>query len=608
MSKTSSITLISALLASVFTDSCRPPLEFTCDGDCLVTGVASGGAGESDGTLDETGGAAAGAGASGQPGAGAPDASVPECGVDADCADGSFCNGAETCRAGVCESAAAVECAPQTACIENDDGAGAGCRLRESERFYLCSSDDFGEPFNAVGLPLTPLEPSPQNFSGGVIEGEFEIYVDTYDRDWTAYAWSPNGRRVIFPAYTFSLEWDLYEEKFYYFDVGAPVDAQPRRLPEIPINDRAFEVASWSADGNALVLGAYDAWLELYTGWFAVRFTEAGAESAALPGSGVAFICADNATVAVTAGDSTRLFQPWQPGSTERVLPMKAVSISPDGETLLLSSSDSSAVAPCSLETQLELLGGFGSPSAVGSWSSDSRYVVVGDSVTYVQDEPSLKHLSGYSVPSEDVHGVLFEATAADPRVLFEPGSARFVYVQQAGEEDPPVWRSADLDDTSNDFVLAVPPDLSVNLWRNDYLSAASWVGGTGALSLTTEDAGPLLLPVALGAELRAAHSGLFSEDGRRELWTQKELIDGETYTQAYSLSWTEEGALPQALFSQPFAGSLSFRNALVLESESESDTDAEATTVYSLPPGAIDPVPVNRRKNATNCSLQPQR
>ncbi|RYZ03328.1 MAG: hypothetical protein EOO73_28100 [Myxococcales bacterium] len=603
MRKTSSITALTALLAALFADSCRRPLEFTCDGDCRAVGGAGS---QTDGSLDETSAGEGGFGDGGEAGAESPSGSARECRVAGDCDDGSFCNGAEGCRAGSCEPGTPVECPSQTACVENDDGAGAGCRFPPSERFYLCSSDDFGEPFNAVGLPLSLAEPSPYNFSEGVSDGEFQIFVDDFDPDWTPYAWSPNGRRVVFPASSYDLDWDLYEQKLYYFDVGAPIDAQPRRLPEIPINDGGLQVTSWSADGNALVLSdVFAASRESDAALFAVRFTEEGAESAALPGLGLAFVCADNATVAVNTGRTTRLFQPWQTGSAERVLPMKTVSISPNGQTLLLSEGQHSALAPCSLDTILEPLGGFVSPSAVGSWSSDSRYLVIADTLTHVQDEPSLKHLLGYRTASENVHGVLFEATAADPHVLFEPGSARFIYVQQAAEGDEPVWRLADLDDTLSDFVLPIPSTFATDPELNDYVSAASWLGRAGALTFWTEETGKQLLPVAPGASARAVQDGVFSEDGLRALWTQHELVGAETYTQAYSLSWKEEGARPEALFSKPFAGSLSFKNESVLESY---DSTSDATIVYSLPPGALDPVRLNQRKNAINCSLQPQR
>jgi hypothetical protein len=524
--------------------------------------------------------------------AGEPDTARAECTSDADCDDGKACDGPEQCQDGHCEAGRAFECSSISECFER--GSGAACRYSASERFVVYTGDEFGDEWgNAVAVPITRLdEPVALNFSEGAMDDEFNSIFE--------YDWSPDGRRLIFAASTSDFINDVWDQKFFWFDVTAALDGQPRRLPNVPIND-SFSVLAWSPSSNAVVIG-YEA------EQFAVRFTASGAETAAVPTVGYVEPCGDDATVAYSTADGTHLAAVWDAPDEETVLPATLRSRSPDGRWLLLSDEQHAFLARCSLDSKLEELGG---PAGVTSgWSSNSEYVVYSDTDMNWSEDATPKALSAFRVESSAEHVALFEAIAADPTVNFEPGSTRFLYVAQTRERRF-IYRLVDLAQPASSVPLPLPAGIG-DPSLNYILAYTVWLGKSGRLAFETND-GPdtYVMEAASNAVPRLVREDsyddlLFSEDGTKAIWIESGGDGAGALSQAFTLDLTRSDSEPHPLFAEPLTGELSLYAAQIIRRFIPDPTIRHE--LFAVPPDfASEPVRINTGTIAAEPALQPR-
>lgn len=517
-----------------------------------------------------------------------------ECTRDRDCSDAKGCNGVERCTKGRCERGDAFVCSNASECFEA--ASGASCRYPESDRFVVYAGYDFGAAWvNAVAVRISRLDHIERlNFSEGATDDRFNVIFDFH--------WSPDGRRLIFPASTSDFTIDVFEQKFFWVDLVGPRAGQARRVPNIPISDAYFTYA-WSPASNAVVMGDE-------SGLFAVRFTATGAETAVLSTLGYAEPCDDDATVAYTTEDGTRLAQVWDAPENQTVLPAKLLSRSPDGRWLLLSDEEHAYLARCRVGTELEPLGG---PAGVtSSWSPNSDYVVYSDTDKDVASDPTPKALSAFRAESSASHVAVFEAVAADPKVSFEPGSTRFLEVQPT-RADELAFHLVDLSDPSASFVLPLPAGIG-DPEINDILSHTSWLGNTGRLSFSTsegETPGIYVIDATATAVPRLVRADGpgdldFSEDGTRAIWIDQGDGSVGAVSQAYTLDLTRPDSRPHALFAEPLTGSLSLDGARFISRFYE--TDSTGLDLFVVPPDfESEPVRINAATWAESPTLQPR-
>ena len=518
---------------------------------CTIGENCQGGAG-GEPVRSEAGGAAGSSGVANAPndgGTGGEPITTPECMRDADCADSKACNGAETCHDGRCEAGRAFTCPSISECFEAQ--AEAACRYSASDRFVVYTGDEFGDPWaNAVAVPITRLDAPPihLNFSQGVMDGEFNSIFDYY--------WSPDGRRLIFPAATSDLVNDVFDQKFFWLDVSGELDARPRRIPNIPIDvDSWFDVYFWSPSSNVVVIG-------YGTEKYAVRFSAHGAETALVPTLGYVQPCGDDRTVAYSTADGTGLAAVWDAPSEVTVLPAKLLSRSPDGRWLLLSDKKRAYLARCGTDSKLEALGGpAGSES---SWSPNSAYVVYSDAEGDLLEAPTPRKLSAFRVESSAQHTSLFEAVSADPAVNFEPKSTRFLYIEQTPKNER-VFRLVDLEKPSSNVALSIPADTGLES-GDDLTWYTWWLGTTGRLSYDISDgdaAGTYVIEATANAKPRFVHEYTwgdlrYSGDGTKAVWVASDSEGAGALSQVYTLDLTRSDSTPYPLFAKPMTGSLS--------------------------------------------------
>jgi hypothetical protein len=586
-----------ASIAAFMAFACHSPIHVPCGTDCAggMGGEATAGSGVAAGA--PSGGAmTAEAGAGGDAPSRAPAGGAMECAADEDCGDDVACNGDESCKAGRCEPGRAVKCPAVTECVE---AAPPGCQLKK-ERFVIYAGDEFSDNWrSAVGVSLSSLTELAQlDFSQGAMDEVFK-YLGGCE-------WSPNGRRLVFTADAEDFANNVSEQKYFWFDVDAPIADQPRRLPDIPITD-GLRLMSWSASQDLLIIGRKPSFYGEASAWlYVVRFGDTGAETTVLPENTRAFVCADDETVAYETIEGTHLTSIADTSAAGSILPARLVGISPDGKWLLLSDDSHAYLAPCDRDTALETLGG--PAGLVSGWSEDSRYVVYSDTDRDPQEEPKPKALSAYRVNDEQPRSALFEAMAADPEVSFEPGSARFLYAAQALTLDP-VWRVRDLDRPNADSILSLPEDIGD---PNDQklIKYVHWMGTTGSV----HSAG-FLQPVAPGAEPRLLYSEFdlselrISDDGTKAIWIQKQGSDPEL-NEVYSLDLTNPSAKPKSLLNQPISGPLVFggeQEARILVRWLE--TPATHADVWAVPEDFESPlVQINTGNFADRFVVQPRR
>ncbi|HYP87357.1 MAG TPA: hypothetical protein VEQ59_04375 [Polyangiaceae bacterium] len=593
------VTLAQAALSA----SCRSQPPALCH-DCATGGVGGeptmpeqgvtpaapvGGAPAADASQDvgTTSRAASDGGAAGEP-ATAP----PQCTSDDDCTDGDDCNnGAESCLDGRCETGRPISCPGISECFEAE--GGAACRYAPSERFVVYTGKEFGDPWdNAVAMSISRLErPVRLNFSEGVMDEEFNMIVE--------YRWSPNGRRLIFAAQCTDYENDVWDQKFFWLDVAEALQAKPRRIPNLRIDDNGtFDFLGWSATSNAIVIGRDD---ERY----GVRFTATGAETSLLPTGGRVVLCGDDETAAFATETETRLATVWGPSSGETVLPAKLLSSSPDGQWLLLSDEQHAYLARCNSDSRLEALGG---PAVTSSWSSSSEYVAYSDAESSSFGDATPKALSAFRVESSIAHAPLFEAEAADPSVSFEPQSSRFFFIEQA-TDDAQALQVVDLAGLSSRAGLPLPPGfgmLSARAW---------WLGTTGRVGyLTSQGDEPGLYSVEAtenAAPRLLARSGSFSDfrfsdDGTRAIWLEANGDGFDALNQVYSLDLTRADSAARALFAEPLRGMFSFADARIIARFSQDPSFR--LDLFAVPSDFEgEPVPVNAGNVTAGPYLQPR-
>jgi hypothetical protein len=527
------------------------PVVAPCAGDCAESGA--GGAALSDGSAGEGGGDSVAGQGSISPGMAGAGPIEPDCARDEDCDDGSACNGDEQCRDGACTPGERFECAEPAEC--SNVHAGPACVYPSSERFIVYAVDDLNPWWNWVGTSTGDLDnPQQVNLSEGANDAEF-TYVDDL-------SWSPDGRRLIFPAMQLVESKLVFDQKFFWFDFTQPVADQPRRLPDVPINDE-LKVMTWSARSGAVLVGYNDFGR---TALYAVRFTETGAETATVPADGAVELCADETTIAYEVGGETHLAAAWSSRVNETVLPALLRGRSPDGNWLLLSDDEHAYLAKCGPETELEPLAG--PASIAGEWSPDSRFVVYfeqgeGDPDDESEDEePSNETLNGFRVESATEHTAIFQAQALADSVSFEPGGTRILYLS-LDEQGQEAQHLADMTDPGLDRVIQLRDEqgapISSDVW---------WLGATdrfvyfAALDSQDEDSPVAAYSVSTALDatprrLTASFTSLnWSQDNTHMVWIE---AVGDSLTQAYSLDLRDEGSRPHALFPEPLTGTLRF-------------------------------------------------
>jgi hypothetical protein len=549
--------LMGALLAL----SCRSAAVTDCP-DCGDAGAGGapqepplGGAlnGAGDGGLggggDGGGGDGGDAGANGGDGGDAGDggggvpSSAAACSDDDACDDGEFCNGVEHCEAGACVPGAVIECEAGTSCDQRE--TGAGCFL-PPERWMVWEGDEGdAEGSDVVGTALSGRTLNrPVIFSRGATD---EVFTWAWDPQW-----SPDGRRLTFIAVHWDVPIDRFVYKFYWYDVDAPIEGQPRRLPNIPVSDVDRHVTGWSVDGSVVIIGEPAFFDDPGQAHFVVKFDGTAAEAAELPTTAPIELCADNETMAYTWEGEVHVRTVWKKEPRERTFPGRVVGRSPDGKWLLTSDDEAAFLLPCSLEGEPEELG---EPAvAISGWSSDSRYVVYTDSVWEPGEEPIGKRLSAFRVEHAADHVALMEVVAADPRVLFEPAGSRLLYVElidvDSEDEDYELsWHARDLA-SGSDAVLPISDSVGV-VEQADHVSYVRWLGQTGRISdfIST-------MNVSEPFERRELpFADVISEDGRYSAWIASEA-DG---SQVFSLDLNDPSAEPHALLPAPLPGDFSF-------------------------------------------------
>ena len=103
-----------------------------------------------------------------------------QCASDADCDDGLFCNGQETCQAGVCISGENPCPAADGGCDEETDSCQS-C-VFDLDQTGVIGGGDFGLFSGCFGRCYQPLDPEyetclPMNFDGVIDEGSGEYCV-----------------------------------------------------------------------------------------------------------------------------------------------------------------------------------------------------------------------------------------------------------------------------------------------------------------------------------------------------------------------------------------------------------------------------------------------
>lgn len=557
------------LMAGPLALGCRSPAIADCQ-DC---GEAEGGGGGEQEM--ERAGAGGGDERAGAGGAGGESPNAPTCTEDADCDDGSYCNGVERCIASGCVAGEAVECGAGTTCDQR--AVGSGCFLPR-QRWAVWEGND-GEAANN-DVSATALNGSTNALPFVLSRG---ATTEEFTRAWDP-QWSPDGRRFTFIAVDWQLPVDRYVYKFFWFDVDAPVEGQPRPLPDIPVTDVDRYVTDWSVDGSVLVIGKRPSVYDPGESHFAVRFDGTDAKSAALPTAAPIQICADDRTMAYDADDGVRLRTIWRDKPVERTVPGKLIGRSPDAKWLLVSDEAAAYLVPCGLEGEPERLGG---PAAVLSgWSSDSAYVAYADRPSDLGAEPLAKNVSVFRVEHATKHAARWEGVVADPRVLFEPAGSRFIYVELT-KDDEVVWHAHQLASGAN-TVLPISAGVG-DADQGDYVSNVRWLGATGRIS-----DGYVTLNPSEPFDVRE-FAGTISEDGRYAIWVEPVESDG-AHAQVYSLDLLDDAAKPHALLPEPLAGSLDLpeegRGYLLLRSVSDPVSHMD---LYVLPDYTGQAVKVNQ-------------
>jgi len=557
--------------------------------------VAVGGSHAMDASRGVSGtvGATHDAGAAGA--AGATVSATVECTKDDDCADGKACNGAESCHDGHCQAGDAVSCPSNAECVEAE--AGAACRYASSDRFVVYTGQEFGNVWDdAVAVSISQLEhPVRLNFSEGATDKAFNMIVK--------YRWSPDGRRLIFAAQCTDFDNDVWDQKFFSVDVTQALAGQPRRLPNIRIDDGGtFDFLGWSPTSNSIVIGRDG---ERY----AVRFSESGAETAQLEANGSIFLCGDDATVAYSTETETRLATAWGAASDETVLPAKVLSSSPDGRWLLLSDEQHAYLARCSPGATLEALGG--PARATSSWSPNSEYVVYSDTSADWSDGSAPNALSAYRVESSNAHAPLFEAVAADPRVSFEPGTTRFLFVEKT-PENALVFQLVDLASPSSRVVLPMPGGVGSG---NNIVVFTPWLGTTGYLSYDASEGdnpGRYSIEATANATPRLlVRAGSFSDfqfsdDGTRAIWLEGGDGSFGALNQAYTLDLTRSDSQPHALFAEPLPGMVSLSYPRIISRFTQDPS--YRMDLFAIPADfESEPVLINVGNVTAGPVLQPQ-
>jgi hypothetical protein len=600
------VLVLATVTHATLTTSCHPQPNAFCS-DCAAGGHGGAAAmSEQEGRpAPPNGGSPAEAahpdqsGAAGNDGAAAGEtaSATPECTSDDDCADGKACNGLESCQDGHCEAGRAVSCPTISECFEAE--AGAACRYSASERFVVYTGDELGDPWdNAIGLSITRLDqPVRVSFSEGVMDEEFSSI--------SRYSWSPDGRRLLFSAQCLDSVNNVWDQKFFWFDVTEALNGQPRRIPNVRIDDNGtFNFLGWSPSSNTVVIGRDD---ERY----AVRFTASGAETAQLPTTGSILLCGDDATAAYATEKDTRLATVGGPPSDETVLPAKLLSSSPDGRWLLLSDEQHAYLARCSSDSRLEALGG---PAVVtSSWSPNSEYVVYSDTDPNTVPELTPKALSAFRVESSSAHVPVFEAIASDPHVSFEPESTRFLFVEQT-PEDALVLQIVDLASPSSRVVLPMPTALASPSASN-ILMRTWWLGTTGLLSYETlvgDNPGRYSMAATQNAAPRLlARAGSFSDfwysdDGTRAIWIESIGDSFDAVNEAYTLDLTRDDSRAHAIFAEPLLGSVRLADPRIIVRFSQDPSSS--MDVFAVPSDYEgEPVPINAGRVTAGPALQPR-
>jgi len=546
--------LLTAFAAALEIAACNSNTEPMCNGDCPSSAGASGASGEAG----ASGSAGVGESAAGEGGATNPDmtSNPPVCSKNQDCDDGASCNGAEQCVDGNCQPGEAIMCPALSECSETTNNAG--CSYPASERFIVYEVDDLNPWLNLVGTSITDLQhPTQVNLSQGANDAEFDKLLDHY--------WSPDGRRLIFPTLAVDERNGIFDQKFFWFDFDQPIEGQPRRLPDVPINED-YSVIGWSPDSNAVLIGRNDFGRVNY---YAVRFTPAGAETALVPSDGQVELCSDDTTIAYEAAGKTHLAALWSSADAETVLPALLRGRSPDGNWLLLSDEQHAYLAKCALQASLEQLAG---PAAIaGSWSSNSRYVFYSEQDwddPYEQDETmetTSKTLHGFAVESAERHTPLIQLDAVSPSVNFEPAGTRFLYLAVDGQSNQ-ARHLKDMARPEFDRVITTKDEHGAPI-----VPTLHWLGATGQwvynAALDSQDdsssfavyslkTSPTAQPRKLVTDIYEVH---YSDDHDKMIWLETHSDNQGDNSQAYSLDLVDDQSKPHALFPSPIAGQLRF-------------------------------------------------
>ncbi len=131
-------------------------------------------------------------------------------------------------------------------------GRGRGCDVQLSaERTLHRLPGRRPQPWwNLVGTSISdPEHPTQVNLSEGANDAEFNLLMGHY--------WSSDGRRLIFPTLAYNELKGVFDQKFFWFDFTQPLAGQPRRVPDVPINED-FAARRWSPSSNAVLIGRND--------------------------------------------------------------------------------------------------------------------------------------------------------------------------------------------------------------------------------------------------------------------------------------------------------------------------------------------------------------
>jgi len=339
-----------ALLLGVLGGACRPHVA-VCDGDCddaLTPASSNGGAagaGDDDSLSDERGGS--GSSEAGAPAAGAPSA---ECQRARDCDDGIFCNGDEGCLDGACVPGTEVACDDGTTCVERE--AEAACVYAEPSPWLLLLTNR-----EIKGLPTAEMGKRPLLTLG-------ERPTDNIFVGYNDVTFSPDGAHALIDYLLPDFGQQVLELSF-----GDGVPKAAEGVKNLP-NWGSYSVPTFSYDGKRALL------YEGGSGAYALDLSQPVAVPSSLPlpffyGWEISFCQSPNEWLIGSTPATLYSLESGEVHPTE--VGGEVVAVSPDGQKVWLRGEDP-RLASCSARPEL---GPLGLPDGDGSWSPDSRWLLV---------------------------------------------------------------------------------------------------------------------------------------------------------------------------------------------------------------------------------------